>query len=92
MPPTSTVTAAALVAGLAVLLASRSWRCALRVLLDLLTAAGLLRLTGDQGWRELAGAAAIVALRAALWRVLSAGPPTVDSCAPRCAPDRPVLR
>ncbi|WP_229403419.1 hypothetical protein [Micromonospora okii] len=69
------VTAAAFLVGLAVLLGGNSWRLALRVLLDLLTAAGLLRLAGDQGWAQVAGAAAVVALRAALWRALSAPAP-----------------
>ncbi|SCE95050.1 hypothetical protein [Micromonospora mirobrigensis] len=68
------VAAAGLVSGLAVLIGTGSWRTALRVLLDLLTAAGLLRLGVDQGWTELAGAAAIIGLRRVLWSVLAAGP------------------
>ncbi|MFG3707274.1 hypothetical protein ACGF7U_21465 [Micromonospora sp. NPDC047670] len=67
-------TALATVAGLAVLVCTGSWRCALRVLLDLLTAAGLLRLAGDQGWAELAAAAAIILLRRLLWAALAATP------------------
>ncbi|MBB5826441.1 hypothetical protein ACGFI4_06380 [Micromonospora carbonacea] len=74
-PLPSVVTAVALLVGLATLAATGSWRRALRVLLDLLTAAGLLRLTGDQGWTQLAGAAAIVAVRTALWRVVVATTP-----------------
>lgn len=42
---------------------------ALAVLLDLLLAAGLLRLLGDPGWRAILTTAAIVVLR----RLLSAG-------------------
>ena len=42
---------------------------ALAVLLDLLLAAGLLRLLGDPGWQTILTVAAIVALR----RLLSAG-------------------
>ncbi|MGK5519462.1 hypothetical protein ACSNN9_08905 [Micromonospora sp. URMC 107] len=68
-------TALAALAGLAVLLGAGSWRCAMRVLLDLLTAAGLLRLAGDQGWTDLAAAAAIVLLRRLLWAALTAGGP-----------------
>ncbi|MFF3852306.1 hypothetical protein [Micromonospora sp. NPDC002575] len=74
-PLPSVVTAAALLTGLVTLAATGSWRRALRVLLDLLTAAGLLRLAGDQGWTQLAGAAAVVALRTALWRVVVATMP-----------------
>ncbi|MEH0974823.1 hypothetical protein V6U77_27180 [Micromonospora sp. CPCC 205546] len=66
-------TALAALAGLAVLLGAGSWRCAVRVLLDLLTAAGLLRLAGHQDWTDLAGAAAIVLLRRLLWAALTAG-------------------
>jgi hypothetical protein len=69
------VAGTALLAGLAVLAGGGSWRLALRVLLDLLTAAGLLRLTADQAWAQVAEAAAVVALRVALWRVLAAGAP-----------------
>ncbi|NJP35162.1 hypothetical protein [Micromonospora thermarum] len=64
-------TALAAVAGLAALVGTGSGRAALRVLLDLLIAAGLLRLTVSQGWVDLAGAAAIVALRRLLWSVLT---------------------
>ncbi|MFC8849095.1 MULTISPECIES: hypothetical protein [unclassified Micromonospora] len=94
----SVVTAAALLTGLATLVSTGSWRRALRVLLDLLTAAGLLRLAGDQGWTQLAGAAAIVALRTALWRVLAATAPAggsrrpvVGQRRPRCGGDEHAL-
>ncbi|MFG3417429.1 hypothetical protein ACIBTZ_29220 [Micromonospora sp. NPDC049460] len=73
-------TALATLAGLAALVGTRSWRCALRVLLDLLTAAGLLRLAVDQGWAELAAAAAIVLLRRLLWAALTgAAPPRLSA-------------
>ncbi|MER7334434.1 MULTISPECIES: hypothetical protein [unclassified Micromonospora] len=74
-------TALATLAGLAVLVGTRSWRCALRVLLDLLTAAGLLRLAVDQGWAELAGAAAIILLRRLLWAALTTAAPARLSAA-----------
>ncbi|MDT0528979.1 hypothetical protein RM555_08235 [Micromonospora sp. DSM 115977] len=84
-------TALAALAGLAVLLGTGSWRCAMRVLLDLLTAAGLLRLAGGQGWTALAAAAAIVLLRRLLWAALTAngpaGPPGRVRHPPAPAPD-----
>ena len=58
-----TITAAALAAGALVLVATRRPATALSVCLDLLLAAGLLRLTGDPGWQALVTAAAIVGLR-----------------------------
>ena len=58
-----TITAAALGAGLLVLIVTRRPATALSVFLDLLLAAGLLRLTGDPGWPALAAAATVVALR-----------------------------
>jgi hypothetical protein len=64
----SVLTAVALLAAVVALTVARSWRAAVRVFLDLLTAAGLIRLSADQGWTDLVTAAAIVALR----RVLSA--------------------
>ncbi|BCL17709.1 hypothetical protein [Micromonospora sagamiensis] len=68
---------AASVCAVVVLLTSGSWRAALRILLDLLTAAGLLRLGGAQGWGALAAVAAIVALRRLLWAALAVAEPTV---------------
>jgi hypothetical protein len=59
----SGVTAAACAAGALVLVRTRRPAAALPVLLDLLLAAGLLRLAGDPDWRTIATAAAIVALR-----------------------------
>ncbi|HET7823215.1 MAG TPA: hypothetical protein VFL10_16965 [Ornithinibacter sp.] len=57
------VTAAAVAMGAAVLVRTRQLSAALPVLLDLLLAAGLLRLTGSQGWASLGGTAAIIAIR-----------------------------
>ncbi|MEE6261408.1 hypothetical protein [Plantactinospora sonchi] len=57
------LTAVALATAAVVLVTTRSWRTAIRVLLDLLIAAGLIRLSGAQTWTDLAGAAVVVALR-----------------------------
>ena len=63
----------ALVAGTAVLARSRDVQLAVAVLLELLLAAGLLRLADDPGWREIAVTAAVVVLRRVLSRGLAAG-------------------
>lgn len=63
------LTAAALVAAGAVLLTTHRPVVALAVLLDLLLAAGLLRLAVPPTWTSLASAAAIVGLR----KLISAG-------------------
>lgn len=63
------VTAAALVAGLVALVTTRRPAAALPVFLDLLVAAGLLRLVGEPTWQALTTAAAVVALR----RLISSG-------------------
>ena len=47
----------------AVLARSRDGRLSIKVLLEFLVAAGLLRLSDDPGWRELGAAAAVVAIR-----------------------------
>jgi hypothetical protein len=57
------VTAAGLVAAAATLGATGRLRLAVKVLLDFLLAAGLLRLSGQPGWTALATAAAVVAVR-----------------------------
>ncbi len=57
------VTAAALSAAAVALVVTRRPGVALAVLLDLLTAAGLLRLAADPDWHRLASVAAVVALR-----------------------------
>jgi hypothetical protein len=64
------ITALALGSAAVVLLTTGSWRAAIRLLLDLLTAAGLIRLATAQSWTDLAGAAAIVALRQLISAVL----------------------
>ncbi len=67
------VTAAGLLAAAGVLAASRRPLFALKVLLDFLLAAGLLRLTGQPGWTAIATAAAVVAIRRLLGVGLRAG-------------------
>ncbi|GAB3842585.1 DUF1622 domain-containing protein [Micromonospora andamanensis] len=57
------ITALGVLAALVALLATGSRTTALGVLLDMLLAAGLLRLTGEQTWTEIAVLTAIVALR-----------------------------
>ncbi|MGY1708981.1 hypothetical protein ACI8AC_05670 [Geodermatophilus sp. SYSU D00758] len=76
------VVVAALVAGALALAVTRRPLPALGVLLDLLVAAGLLRLAGDPEWRAVLGAAVVVAVRhvagaglRAARRVRSGGPP-----------------
>ena len=56
----------ALVSAAAVLLRTRDVRLALGVLLQLLLAAGLLRLSGDPTWRTVLLAAVVVGLRQVL--------------------------
>ncbi|MET8265431.1 hypothetical protein ACWD8I_27135 [Micromonospora arida] len=82
------VTALALVAGVLATLTTGALRSGVRVLLDLLTAAGLLRLAGEPGWNGLAGAVAIIALRQLLGAALSRSPPWSGRQSPaRCAED-----
>ena len=57
------ITAAAVVVATAIWAVTRSWSPALPVLLELLLAAGLLRLSADAGWRAIAAAALVVAVR-----------------------------
>lgn len=79
------VTALALVSGVVTAVCTGDVRVAVRVLLDLLTAAGLLRLAGDPAWGGLASAAAIVALRQLLAAALSLPPPwSQRQFPPRC--------
>ncbi|MFH0241296.1 hypothetical protein ACGRHY_02375 [Streptomyces sp. HK10] len=56
-------TAFGLVAAAVVLAAARRLAPTLAVLLDFLTAAGLLRLAGDPNWSTIAAAAAVIAIR-----------------------------
>jgi len=55
-----------LVSAVAVLVRGRDLRLGACVLLDFLTAAGLLRLAADPGWRDVAAAAALVLARLVL--------------------------
>ncbi|MEV4627004.1 hypothetical protein AB0J90_12020 [Micromonospora sp. NPDC049523] len=87
----SLITAAALLSGVVTLLGVRSWRTALRLLLDLLTAASLLRLVSAEHWTDIATAGTIVLLRTVIGAVLAtpatgAGP---TRPAPTTSPDRP---
>ncbi len=79
------VTAAALVAGLVALVATRRPAAALPVTLDLLTAAGLLRLVGEPGWPALATAAATLVVR----RLIGFGLRTGGRIWASIRPDRP---
>ncbi|RQW96766.1 hypothetical protein DLJ59_30670 [Micromonospora inaquosa] len=82
------VTALALVAGVVTVLSTGALRSGVRILLDLLTAAGVLRLAGEPGWNGLAGAAAIIALRQLLGVALSRPPPwSGRQSRARCADD-----
>nr|MDT0657748.1 hypothetical protein [Micromonospora sp. DSM 115978] len=69
------ITGLALLVAAVTLVVAASWRTAVRVLLELLTAAGLLRLSGGPGWSAIAAAAAIIALRRLLAASLFAPPP-----------------
>ena len=69
------VVAAAILAAAVVLVRIRSMRQALPVLLDLLTAAGLLRLAGAPAWSALAVTAIVIALR----RLVTAGIQTAST-------------
>ncbi|GAB2686864.1 hypothetical protein [Thalassiella azotivora] len=84
--------AAAVLCALLVLLRTRSWRVALPVLLDLLLAAGLLRLSGAQAWPSLVGAAVVVALRHVVVQGLRANPSwSVRSPGPTAAEKTPSV-
>ncbi|WP_228395048.1 hypothetical protein [Modestobacter roseus] len=63
LPAAQLLSALALVTGALTLAVTHRPALALGVLLDLLLAAGLLRLAGDPDWQGIATAAAIVALR-----------------------------
>lgn len=68
-------TAFGLVAASVVLAASRRLMPALAVLLDFLTAAGLLRLAGEPSWNTIAAAAAVIAVRKLITAGLHAAQP-----------------
>ena len=81
------VSALALGAGTVALVATRRPALALGVFLDLLLAAGLLRLAAEQTWTSLGTAAAIVLLRRLIGAGLRAGgralsPPVVAPVQP----------
>ncbi|MCZ2860494.1 DUF1622 domain-containing protein [Blastococcus sp. VKM Ac-2987] len=57
------VAGVAVVSGLVALAATRRPALALGILLDLLVAAGLLRLAGDPSWQAIATTAVVIALR-----------------------------
>ena len=67
------ITAGGLVAAAVTLGATRRPMLALKVLLDFLLAAGLLRLTGRPDWPVLAGAAGVIVLRRIVGFGLRAG-------------------
>ncbi|MER7441147.1 MULTISPECIES: hypothetical protein [Micromonospora] len=69
------VTGLALLSGAAVLVGSGRPLPAVRVLLDLLTAAGVLRLASGRSWDALAVAVFIILLRQLVWASLSNASP-----------------
>jgi hypothetical protein len=80
------VGASALLVGGLVLAATRSGRAALPVFLDLLLAAGLLRLAVADTWQAIAGAAGVIAVRKL---AVSALAPPVPRQAPRPIAEQP---
>ena len=85
-------TAAALLAGLVALVATRRPAVALAVFLDLLVAAGLLRLVGQPSWPALATAATVILLRRLIGFGLRAGGRTWAATRPDPPTRRSVLR
>jgi len=73
---------AALLAGVLTLATTRKPALALSVFLDLLTAAGLLRLVGDPSWQSITTAAVIVGLRHLIGFGLRIGARTWTGSAP----------
>ncbi|WP_342762351.1 DUF1622 domain-containing protein [Kineococcus xinjiangensis] len=71
------------------LLSTRRPALALGIGLDLLLAAGLLRLATAPSWRQIAATAAIVALRHLIGRGLRAGAPVWRRPGPRSAARTP---
>ncbi|MFJ8665475.1 hypothetical protein [Streptomyces sp. NPDC093600] len=69
------ITAAGLVSAAAAYRLTRTARQALAVLLDFLTAAGLIRLAGEPSWNSILLAASIIALRKLLGAGLSLSRP-----------------
>ena len=60
------ITAVGVVAAAVALASSGSWRAAIGVLAELLTAAGLVRLSAEPSWNRLAAAALILVV----WRLI----------------------
>ena len=75
------VSAAAIVVGVVVLPATKAPRTALGVTLDLLLAAGLLRLSASLDWPAIGAAAAIIAVRKLVSEALR-GTPATGASAP----------
>ncbi len=73
------ITALALPAAVAVLFGRRSWRVAVAVFAEMLTAAGLVRLRADVSWTAVAAAAVIVAVRRLIATSLLHGRPELPS-------------
>ncbi|MGY2066091.1 hypothetical protein [Blastococcus sp. SYSU DS0619] len=84
------VAGAAVVSALVALAATRRPALALGILLDLLVAAGLLRLAGDPGWQAIATAAVVIALRHLVGYGLRLGARSWEARGPR--PERPSRR
>jgi hypothetical protein len=70
------VSAAAVAVGVLVLLTTKAPRTALGVTLDLLLAAGLLRLSASLDWPAIGTAASIIAVRKVVSEALRASPAT----------------
>ncbi|WP_237572484.1 hypothetical protein [Mycolicibacterium lacusdiani] len=66
------IAAAGIVVAIAGLLVFRQPLIALRVMLELFTAAGLLRLSVDLSWESIAGVAVLIAVRRLVTRSLAA--------------------
>lgn len=74
---------AGILLGLAALAAFRQPLLALRVMLDMFLAAGLLRLAVDQSWATIAGTVAVIAVRRLITRDLNADFTAAPARAPR---------
>ncbi|MBT2439704.1 DUF1622 domain-containing protein [Streptomyces sp. ISL-36] len=72
------ITAAGLVSAMASYRLTHTVRPALAVLLDFLTAAGLIRLAGEPSWDSIVLAASVIALRKLLGTGLGLARPTTE--------------
>ncbi len=68
------ITAVGVVAAAVALASSGSWRAAIGVLAELLTAAGLVRLSAEPSWNRLAAAALILVVRRLILSTLLRAP------------------